>query len=74
MGRKSIQKLPAFVDVLVVTGARRLVSDAIIADPELAREVMRDIAHAICQQFARTVLYVPSDLDISSGRRDAGYE
>lgn len=70
MGRKSRQKLYQFVDALVETGVRKLNGDALIADPDQAREVMREIAHAICNQYARSVLYVPADLEFALSKRD----
>ena len=71
MGRKSRQKLYQFVDALVETGTRALVADATIEDPDRARELMREIAHAICNQYARSVLYVPADLEFALSKRDA---
>lgn len=70
MGRKSRQKLYQFVDALVETGVRSLVGEAVIEDPERAREVMREIAHSICHQYARSVLYVPADLEFKLSQRD----
>ncbi len=71
MGRKSRQRLYQFVDALVETGVRKLVSDIPIKDDADARSVMREIAHAICSQYARSVLYVPADLDFVLNKRDA---
>lgn len=70
MGRKSRQKLYQFVDALVETGTRALVADKAIEDPDKARELMREIAHAICHQYARSVLYVPADLEFALSKRD----
>ncbi|HMN55603.1 MAG TPA: Mor transcription activator family protein [Ottowia sp.] len=71
MGRKSRQKLYQFVDALVETGTRALVNDALVEDQDRAREVMREIAHSICDQYARSVLYVPADLEFRLSKRDA---
>jgi hypothetical protein len=70
MGRKSRQKLYQFVDALVETGQRALVGGSLVEDPDRAREVMREIAHSICHQYARSVLYVPADLEFALSRRD----
>ena len=69
MGRKSNQKLYAFVDALVATGTKELVSGLGI-EGQRARDVMTDIAHAICFQYARSILYVPADLEVQLGQRD----
>jgi Mor family transcriptional regulator len=71
MGRKSRQKLYQFVDALVETGTRALVADKAIEDPDRARDLMREIAHSICNQYARSVLYVPADLEFALSKRDA---
>lgn len=73
MGRKSRQKLYQFVDALVETGTRKVADEARtvdLSDPDQAREVMREIAHLICNQYARTVLYVPADLEFKLSQRD----
>ncbi|HOW49980.1 MAG TPA: Mor transcription activator family protein [Rubrivivax sp.] len=70
MGRKSRQRLYQFVDALVETGARKLVADELLADSDMARSVMREIAHSICNQYARSMLYVPADLEFSLSKRD----
>jgi len=69
MGRKSREKLYQFVDALVETGTRKLVADASLED-DRARELMREIAHSICHQYARSVLYVPADLEFKLSQRD----
>lgn len=71
MGRKSRDKLYQFVDALVETGARQLVADEVVDDADTARQVMREIAHAICHQYARSVLYVPADMEFVLSKRDA---
>ena len=70
MGRKSRQKLYQFVDALVETGTRSLLNEAVVDDPDRARAVMREIAHSICHQYARSVLYVPADLEFKLSQRD----
>ena len=70
MGRKSTRKLYAFVDALVATGARELVS-RLGTDKDLGQEIMRDVAHAICFQYARSNMYVPADLEVKLGQRDS---
>lgn len=69
MGRKSTRKLYAFVDALVATGARELVSQLATTE-DRAREIMRDVAHSICFQYARSIMYVPADLEFQLGQRD----
>lgn len=71
MGRKSRQKLYQFVDALVETGTRKLVVTPALNEPDRARAAMREIAHEICSQYARSVLYVPADLEFALSRRDA---
>jgi len=69
MGRKSNRKLYAFVDALVATGAKELTAGLGIEE-QRARDIMRDIAHSICFQYARSILYVPADLEVQLGQRD----
>lgn len=70
MGRKSRDRLYQFVDALVETGARKLVVDQLLVDYDQARSVMREIAHAICNQYGRSVIYVPADLEFQLSKRD----
>lgn len=70
MGRKSTKKLYQFVDALVVTGAREIIKAKLTSDEVRAREVARDIAQAICAQYARTIMYVPADLEFQLSQRD----
>ena len=70
-GRSGRRKLYQFVDALVETGTREIVSQLPFEDEERAREVMRQIAHAICHQYGRSVLYVPAELEFTLDRRDA---
>lgn len=69
MGRKSTKKLYAFVDALVATGVREL-SKGLVTDEDQAREVMREIAQSICFQYARSIMYVPADLEFQLAKRD----
>jgi len=70
-GRRGRRKLYQFVDALVETGTREIVSQLPFDDEERAREVMRQIAHSICHQYGRSVLYVPADLEFTLNQRDA---
>lgn len=74
MGRKSTKKLYQFVDALVATGMRELVGLTLEPgkplDDEKARTVMLAIAKSICFQYARSILYVPVDLEIGLSQRD----
>lgn len=69
MARKGDPRLYAFVDALVATGVRDLVA-ALAIDEVVASELMRDIAHSICIQYARTYLYVPVDMEFDLTARD----
>lgn len=69
MGRKLSSKVPAFVDALVATGIRRLVSKLPTNEDEAAA-AMHDIAGAICNQWQRTVLYVPLYAEAERIKRD----
>ncbi len=70
MGRKSTKKLYQFVDALVATGAREMIKAGLTKDELQAREVSREIAQAICYQYARTIMYVPADLEFQLSQRD----
>jgi hypothetical protein len=69
MSRGSDKKLYQFVDALVATGVAELVK-TLKLDEEKARDVMRDVAHSICFQYARSYMYVPADLQFELGKRD----
>ncbi len=58
MGRKSVLKVPAFVDCLVTVGTKHLVESALTTADE-ARSAMHAIAVPVSQQFACIALYVP---------------
>ena len=70
MGRKSTKKLYQFVDALVATGAREMIKAGLTKNEVQAREVAREIAQAICYQYARTIMYVPADLEFQLSQRD----
>lgn len=70
MGRKSVKKLYQFVDALVATGTREMVRAGLTADEEKAREVAHEIAKSICFQYAKSILYVPVDLEFKLSQRD----
>lgn len=69
MGRKMVNKTPAFVDALVQVGVKRLMKAPITSD-EQALSAMHDIASAICRIFERTVLYVPINAEADRVKRD----
>ncbi len=58
MGRTSSSRLPQFVDDLVETGSRELVT-LLMVDEAAARHAMHRVAEAICSQYARSIMYVP---------------
>lgn len=72
MGRQSKAKLYQFVDALVAISVREMVTSLgsrgvtdVVAQP-----VARDIARGICFQYARTVMYVPVDMEFDLSLRD----
>jgi Mor family transcriptional regulator len=67
--RRGTERLSAFVDSIVAHGTRELVS-TLGVDVTLAREVMRTIAHRVCEQYQRTWIYVPVDLEYKLSARD----
>lgn len=69
MGRKGRKRLYQFVDDLVAIGARDLVAQARMAEPQ-ARELMTSIAYALCDQYARTNFYVPAVMERPLTKRD----
>lgn len=72
MGRKSKAKLYQFVDDLVAIAVREMSTSLAgrgITD-EIAQPVARDIARGICFQYARTVMYVPVDMEFQLSQRD----
>lgn len=69
MGRKAVNKVPAFVDAMVAVGTRRL-SQLPACKPEDARQAMTDITASICSIYAKTVLYIPANLEPARQKRD----
>lgn len=70
MGRKAVNKVPAFVDALVEVGVRRL-QRLPACKPDEAHEVMGDIAAEICHIYAKSQMYVPANLEGERQKRDA---
>ena len=72
MGRKigKNKRLYAFVDALVATGAREILRAGLTADETKAREVAHEIAKSICFQYAKSIMYVPVDLELQLSQRD----
>lgn len=78
MGRKigKNKKLYAFVDALVATGTREIVRAGLVTteakgtDEAKAREVAHEIAKSICFQYAKSIMYVPVDLELQLSQRD----
>ena len=68
MGRKGNDKVYALVDDLVNIGTVELGTIGITL--EKAQDAMRNIANALCFRYARTILYVPANLELQLGRRD----
>ena len=69
MGRKSRKKLYQFVDALVDIGSRELVGRLQVSD-EAARELMRDVARGMCFRYAKTIMYIPADIEFDLSQRD----
>lgn len=70
MGRKAVNKVPAFVDALVEVGIRRL-AKLPACEPDEARRAMNDIADSICQIYGKTHMYVPANVEAERQKRDA---
>lgn len=68
MGRKGNDKVYALVDDLVNIGTAELGTIGIT--PDKAQDTMRNIANALCFRYARTILYVPANLQLQLGKRD----
>lgn len=69
MGRKGDDRLYQFVDDMVSTGAQELMLNLGLEEA-LARDLMRNIAHSICLQYARSYMYVPVDMEFELSARD----
>jgi hypothetical protein len=70
MGRKAVNKVPAFVDALVEVGVRRL-AKLPACQPDEARRAMHDIAGSICDIYGKTQMYVPANVEAERQKRDA---
>jgi len=68
MGRKAGDRRYQFVDALVEVGVAELGATAVPA--EEARDLMLRIAEALCHRYARTLMYIPTMLDLELTRRD----
>lgn len=68
MGRKGNDKVYALVDDLVNIGTLELGAIGVAGDK--AQDTMRNIANALCFRYARTILYVPANLQLQLGKRD----
>jgi Mor family transcriptional regulator len=77
MTRKRPDKLYAFLEALIEIGTRELANSPKLfeaATPEARateqHELMHRIGQALCFRFARTILYVPANLEFHLGKRD----
>lgn len=57
MGRKSAQKVPAFVDCLVAIGTIHLLKPCRLTEGQ-AQTVLHKIAESVCHHFAKVVMYI----------------
>jgi Mor family transcriptional regulator len=69
VGRDGRQKPLQFVADLVDIGVRELTAASALDEPN-ARELMRNVAHAVCERYGRTVMYIPADLEFELSQRD----
>ena len=69
MGRKQREKLLQFVDDLVAQAVAVLTTALQVPEPQ-AREAANAIARRICEQYAKTYMYVPSAMDFERTERD----
>ena len=58
-------KVYLFIENLTAVAARVMVDRGMVANPELAHTVGREIAVAMCEMHARTHLYIPAAIDIT---------
>jgi len=68
-GRRGRTRPLKLVDDMVTVGARELASQLKVPD-EVAKEVMRNIAHQVCFLNAGCLIYVPENLDFVLSKRD----
>ncbi len=69
MGRKGNLRVYQFVDALVATGVRELVTSAGMTE-QTARDFMTAIAHQMCFQYAKEHIYVPAVMELKLSSRD----
>lgn len=69
MGRKQREKLLQFVDDLVANGAAVITGMLGVGDAA-AREAATELARRMCAQYARSYMYVPTDIDFELSDRD----
>jgi Mor family transcriptional regulator len=67
--RRGDDRLAAFVDAMVRIGAAEL-TRTLDTEEQIAREVMRAIAHELCNAFASQYIYIPLDRGYALGMRD----
>jgi Mor family transcriptional regulator len=63
------EKLTRFVDSMVEIGARQLV-ETLQIDSDQAATAMRMVAHEFCKVYARTLVYIPMDVQVEMSLRD----
>lgn len=68
-GRTGRKRPHQIVDDLVTVGSKALVDQLGVAE-EVARELMRQVAHEFCFINAKNVIYIPEDLDFELTARD----
>ena len=68
MGRSGATRTSAFIDDLVGIGCAEL--DRVGFDKDKAGAVMLAVADAVCFRYARSILYVPANLEAFRGPRD----
>lgn len=69
MGRKQREKILQFIDDLVAQ-ATRVMTTSLGIQEESAKRAATDIAHAMCCQYGKSYMYVPTDLDFQLSDRD----
>lgn len=70
MGRKSGRKIYRFVDTVVESATREMLTAGVVSDEDKARKVAVEIAKKICFVYAKTIMYVPADLQFELAERD----
>lgn len=69
MARKGDAKVPEFVESVVNIGTEQLTA-LLGTSEEDGRAAMRVIAHEICKHHARSLLYIPLDIEVELSARD----